>query len=142
MNGKRVFVGAIAGGVVWSVWSFIVNFLIMRPVYSAEGQSGLLLQHPRYGTISFLISWFVTLFLVSGVCSWLYAAVRGSRGSGPQTALKVGVLIGFATGFPITLGVTNWAPITRTVPLGWLIDMWVGAILATMVAGWLYKDKT
>jgi hypothetical protein len=27
------------------------------------------------------------------------------------------------------------------LPLGWLLDMWIGAILATVVAGWLYKDK-
>jgi len=25
-------------------------------------------------------------------------------------------------------------------PLGWMLDMWVGAILATLVAGWVYKE--
>ena len=141
MNVKRVLAGAIAGGVVWSVWSFLINFVLMRGEYTAEGQAGMLLAQPRYGVTAFVITWFATLFLLAGACSWLYAAARRSRGPGPQTALKVGVVVGFAAGFPITLLVTSWAPLTRTVPLAWLIDMWIGAILATVVAGWFYQDK-
>jgi len=26
------------------------------------------------------------------------------------------------------------------LPLGWMLEMWIGAILATVVAGFLYKD--
>jgi len=140
MNGKRILAGALAGGVVWSVWSFLINFVLMRAEYTAEGNAGLLLTQPRYGVTAFVVSWFVVIFLVSGVCAWLYAVARKSIGRGPQTALKIGVAVGFAAGFPITLAVTNWAPLTRTVPLAWLIDMWVGAILASVAAGWLYKD--
>lgn len=140
MNGKRILLGALAGGLVWSGWSVLINFVILRPLYLAEGHIGQLLLRPRYGAAAFLISWFVTLFLVSGICSWLYAAVRKSRGPGPRTAVEVGVLVGFATAFPISLAVTNWSPLVRTIPLGWLVDLWVGAILATFVAGALYRD--
>jgi hypothetical protein len=28
----------------------------------------------------------------------------------------------------------------RGLPFGWMLEMWVGAILATLVAGSLYKD--
>ena len=28
----------------------------------------------------------------------------------------------------------------RALPFGWMIELWLGAILATLVAGWLYKD--
>lgn len=141
MNVKRVVLGALTGGVVWSVWSIIINFVILRPIYAAEGHMGLLLTHSRYGTVAFLVSWFVTLFLLSGICAWLYAAVRTSRGAGPRTAVGVGVLIGFATGFPVSLAVTNWVPLVRTIPLGWLIDLWIGAVLATFVAASLYQEK-
>ena len=26
------------------------------------------------------------------------------------------------------------------IPLGWMLEMWGGAILATLVAGWFYKE--
>ena len=141
MNGKRILAGAIAGGVVWSVWSTLINLWILRPLYMAEGRLGQLLLVPRYGTAAFLVSWYVTLFLVAGVCAWLYAAARSSLGPGPKTAVKVGVAVGFVTAFPLSLAVTNWSPLVRTIPLGWLIDLWVGAILATHVAALFYQDK-
>jgi len=31
--------------------------------------------------------------------------------------------------------------VSRFLPLGWMLDLWGGAILATLVAGWLYKEK-
>jgi hypothetical protein len=27
------------------------------------------------------------------------------------------------------------------MPLGWMLDIWVGCIIATMIAGALYKDR-
>jgi hypothetical protein len=30
--------------------------------------------------------------------------------------------------------------VDRALPFGWMIEMWLGAILAALVAGWLYKD--
>jgi hypothetical protein len=34
-----------------------------------------------------------------------------------------------------------WSPVSRMLPLGWMLEMWAGAILAAVVAGFLYKDK-
>jgi hypothetical protein len=28
----------------------------------------------------------------------------------------------------------------RHIPLWWMLDLWLGAIIASLVAGWLYKD--
>jgi len=141
MNSKRILIGALAGGVAWSVWSTIVNMGILKSAYMAEGSAGHILSQPRYGLPAFLITWFVTIFLLSGVAALLYAAARASWGAGPKTALKVGILLGFAAGFPINLSIATWDPVVRTVPLWWMLDMWVGAIIATLVAGWFYKDK-
>jgi len=52
----------------------------------------------------------------------------------------MGILVGFVAGFPINLSVATWVPVERIVPLWWMLDLWVGAILATVVAAWLYKD--
>ena len=141
MNSKRILIGALAGGVAWSVWSMIVNMGILKSIYMAEESAGHLLSQPRYGIPAFFFTWFVTIFLLSGAAALLYGAVRTSWGPGPKTALKVGALLGFAAGFPINLSIATWDPVMRSVPLWWMLDMWVGAIIATLVAGWFYKDK-
>jgi hypothetical protein len=28
----------------------------------------------------------------------------------------------------------------RHIPFWWMLDLWLGAIIASLVAGWLYKD--
>ena len=141
MNGKRILTGALAGGVVWSIWSVIVDMGILRHIYMGEAGLGHLLAQPRYSLTVFLVSWFMTLFLLSGIGAWMYANVRTTQGAGPRTALKVGGLLGFAAGFPVSLSIATWMPVIRTVPLWWMLDLWAGAILATLVAAWIYKDK-
>jgi hypothetical protein len=33
------------------------------------------------------------------------------------------------------------APFARVLPLWWMLELWFGAILASLVAGWLYRDQ-
>jgi len=141
MNSKRILIGAAAGGVAWLVWSCIVNMGFLGSIYMTEQNAGHLLAQPRYGVAVFFASWAIEIFLLAGVGAWLYAAARGTLGAGPKTALKLGALLGFAAGFPVNLYVVNWDPVVRSVPFWWMLDMWIGAILATLVAGFLYKDR-
>ena len=46
---------------------------------------------------------------------------------------------GLLNGFPLNFQQATWAPIDRMVPLGSVLEMWGGCILATLVAAWLYK---
>ncbi len=138
VNTRRVALGAVAGGVVWNIWSMIVNAVIMSARYTEAQNSGLLLKQPRYPL--FLVYWLITIFLLAYVVAWLYASVRATRGAGPGTALTVGLLVGFAAGFPVNLSVASWSPLGRSFPLWWMLNLWIGAILASLVAGWLYKD--
>jgi hypothetical protein len=138
VNTRRVILGALAGGVVWSIWSTIVNLVILEPHYAAAQASGQMLKQARYPL--FIVYWFITIFLLAYVVAWLYSSVRATRGAGPGTALTVGLLVGFAAGFPMNLSVATWAPMNRHLPLWWMLDLWLGAILASLVAGWLYKD--
>jgi hypothetical protein len=48
--------------------------------------------------------------------------------------------VGFASGFPLAFSLAAWAPFSRAISLWWMLDLWVGAILATLVAGWFYRD--
>lgn len=138
INKKRVALGVVAGGVLWSVWSALVNGLFLASHYAAAQMSGQLLKEGRYPL--FLLYWFVTLFLLTYILTWVYLSLRVTLGPGPRTALRVGFLVGFAIAFPVNLSVATWAPFDRVFPLWWMLDLWVGAILATFVAAWLYKD--
>ena len=62
--------------------------------------------------------------------------VRSTLGPGPKTALKVGALVGFASGSPTNFGTATWAVILRIL----MLELWVGAILATLVASRIYRD--
>jgi hypothetical protein len=138
VNSRRVLIGALAGGVVWTLWSMFVNVKVLGARYMAAQGAGLLLKQPRYSF--FLGLWIVTLFVLAYILAWLYASVRSTRGAGPGTALQVGLLVGFVAGFPLNLSAATWSPLSRAIPLWWMLEMWVGAMLATLVAGWLYRD--
>ena len=138
INTRRVWLGAVVGWIAWGVWSTIINMVILVPRYAAAQKAGVMLVQPRYPF--FVPAWFVVLFVLALVGAWLYAGARATRGAGPGTALKVGAALGFASGFPIAFSLATWAPFSRVIALGWLLDLWIGAALATLVAGWLYRD--
>ena len=139
VNWKRIWLGTLAGGVVWSVWSFVVNAVgIGEEGYAAAQEQGWLLTEPRYPF--FIGVWLLTLFLLAYVVAWLYAGVRATYGPGPKTAVAVGVLVGFAAGFPLNFAQAAWSQVDRVLPLWWMLELWIGAILAALLAGWLYKE--
>jgi len=137
LNTARVWLGGIAGGVVWNVWSFLIN-IRQAPLYDAMQKQGLFLKEPRYPF--FVGQWILLLFVMSVLLAYLYAWSRATAGAGPKTAAKIGMLVGFCAGFPENFAHATWSPTPRELPLGWMIEMWAGAILATLVAGWLYRD--
>jgi hypothetical protein len=139
INTRRVALGGLAGGVVWVVWSTVVNLIILGGRYAQLQKAGRLNVEPR---VPFFVGlWFLTLFALAGLVAWLYASVRATRGAGPRTALEVGALVGFAAGFPMNLSNAAWSLSGRVVALWGVADLWVGAILAALVAGWLYRDE-
>ncbi len=138
VNGRRILYGALAGGVLWTAWSLCINVVILRERYAAAQQAGLMLANPRY---SFFVPLYtVVLFVLAYVIAWLYASVRATQGAGPKTAAQIGFFVGFAAGFPTNFASATWATFDRIFPLWWMLELWVGAILAALVAGWLYRE--
>jgi hypothetical protein len=135
---KRVWLGALVGGIAWIIWSGIVHMVILADHYAGAQKAGVMLSEPRYGF--FLPVYFACLLIMAYVLAWLYAGVRATFGAGPATALKVGALAGFAIAFPLNFSAAAWDPVGRIFPFWWMIELWVGAILATLIAGWLYRD--
>jgi len=138
VNKKRVALGVVVGGLVWSIWSMLVNALILASHYEAAQNAGQLLKAPRYSM--FLLYWIVGLFLFTYILMWIYLSLRVTLGPGPKTALRVGFLVGFAIAFPMNLSMASWAPFDRVFPLWWMLDLWIGSMLATFISAALYKD--
>ena len=138
INQGRVLLGTVVGWVVWGLWDTVVNYFVLGTRYESAQQMGWFLKEPRYPF--FVAQWLIILFLLSYIVVWLYASVRATQSPGPMTALRVGLLVGFAAGFPLSFSSATWLPADRIFPLWWMLELWVGAILATLVGGWLYKD--
>jgi hypothetical protein len=137
LNKTRVWMGGIAGGVVWTAWSFFVG-MRQAPLYEAMQKQGLFLKEPRYPFFTHI--WIVLIFVMSILIAHLYAWARATAGPGPKTALKIGMIVGFCAGVPGNFAQATWSPIPRLLPLGWMLDLWIGSILAAVVAGFLYKE--
>jgi len=84
--------------------------------------------------------WLLQFFVFGVLLAALYAGVRKAWGPGPATAVKVGLIGGFLAGFPVNFYLATWAPMGRGIPAGWLLELLVGAVLATLVAGWFYRE--
>jgi len=100
LNTTRVWLGGIAGGVVWNAWSFFIQTRL-GPFYEAVQKQGLFLKEPRYPF--FVGQWILLVFVMSILIAYLYALSRATAGAGPKTALKIGMIVGFCAGMPATL---------------------------------------
>src|SRR5260370_24798184 len=99
LNRGRIWLGGLAGGVVWTLWSFLVGkFVITDARYVAAQNAGFFLKTPRYPL--FVVQWIVILFLLPIPVAHMYAWARQTLGPGPGSALKIGFLAGFLSCFP------------------------------------------
>lgn len=138
LNCKRIVVGGLLGGLCWNIWSIILNFSLLGKLYEEGIAAGHLLAEPRY---SFFIGYWVVLVFVLGIgLAWVYAAARNTLGPGPGSALQVGLVVGIVASVPGNFAQATWSPLSRMLPLGWMLDSLIGIVVATLVAGWYYKD--
>jgi len=137
VNRGRIWLGGLAGGVVWFLWSWFIGSRL-TPHYQAAINAGVYLKAPRYAL--FPVAWIAMLFVLSILLAHLYVWLRPTLGPGLMTAFKVGAIVGFFAGFPGNFGQAAFTTTSRYLPLGWMLDLWGGAILASLVAGWLYKE--
>ena len=145
INGRRVWLGALVGGVVFNLWSMAVEFglssvIVGRARMDVAAASGWFLKEPRISGGLFFLVWAISLFVVSYGLAWGYAAMRATTGAGPGTAFKLGLLVAFAAAFPLNFAHATFDGLSPRYWLMWMIEIGVGSILAALAAAWVYKD--
>jgi len=145
INKRSVQVGALAGGVVFFVWSMVMEFgvagvLVGKPRMDIAMNAGWFLKDPRVPVWLFFVVWLLSLFAISYGLAWLYAAIRATAGPGPRTAATLGLIVGFAAGFPLEFAHGVFQPLSARYAVMWMLEMGVGCILAALTAGKLYKE--
>ena len=78
LNTARVWLGGIAGGVVWSAWSFFIG-MRQGPFYEAMQKQGFFLKESRYPF--FAGQWVLLIFVMSILMAYLYAWSRATAGA-------------------------------------------------------------
>ena len=146
VNRRRIWLGALVGGIVFFIWSMVLEFglsavLVGRVRMDISMNNGWFLREPRVPIWLFFVVWLVSLVLVSYGLAWAYAAMRATAGAGPATAAKLGLAVGFAAGFPMNFAHAAFQPLTARYAILWMIEMIGGCILAALAAGWMYRDE-
>lgn len=145
INRNRVWMGALVGGIVFNLWSIVVEFHLMPAIVGKtrmdiSRMNAWFLTVPRISVGMFFAVWAVSLFAISYGLAWTYAAVRATVGKGPVTALKVGLVVAFAAGFPLNFAHATFDALSARFWLAWALEIGVGSLLAALAAGWVYKD--
>ena len=147
INTRRVWLGALVGGLAFFAWSMIMEFGVSAALVGATRRriafaAGWFLQVPRVPAGVALTVWTLSLFVIAGGLAWLYAAMRATVGAGPRTALLLGLIVGFAAGFPLEFMHAAFQPLSARYALIWMVEMGVGCVVAALAAGWTYRDAT
>ncbi len=137
--------GALVGGVVFTLWSMVVEFglapaIVGKARMDIAGMNGWFLKVPRLPVWLFFLVWIVSLFAISYGLAWAYAAMRATVGKGPGTAAKLGLLVAFAAGFPLNFAHATFDVLSARYWLMWTIEIGIGSLLAALAAGWVYQD--
>ncbi len=145
INSRSVRNGALAGGIVFFVWSLLMEYgggyvIVGKARMDIAMNAGWFLKEPRLPGWAFFLIWILCLFAISYGLAWLYANLRVTAGPGPKTAALLGLIVGFAAGFPLAFAGGVWQPPSGRYAIVWCLELWVGCVLAALTAGKLYKD--
>ena len=128
--------GGVLATVVLSATGMVFHGVILGDHYKTLATMGSVLAEPR--AMGLPIYYAGTL--ISGLAlSMIYVVARKFGGPGPMTAIRVGVTVGLFTtgGMAAEYAFYN---LGGMVPLVSLVSNITGAVLATLAAGFLYKD--
>jgi len=137
INGARVVLGGLLAGVIINTSEFVLNTSVVGKDWEEVWRQ--LGRDPAEVAASIPI-WILWSFLVGIFGTWIYAAIRPRFGPGPRTAVYAGIAL-WATVY-LTFALAMVAMQLLPDKLIWLSLFWglAEAILAVLVAGWVYKE--
>jgi hypothetical protein len=138
MNWKRILVGGLAAGLLMIAIDALVGATVLMPRYQARQADGTFLKNPQ---LPFAPLWILGFFAIGLILAWLYAATRPRLGPGPGTALIVGLAVGLLAHVPYPFALACWSPAGRLIPLVWMLSGLAEYVLATLLAGYLYREE-
>jgi hypothetical protein len=140
---QRVRTGRVAlGGSVAAIVIFVVAGYLPGAILAADldrwHQSLGNLYRPPSLAVALIAFWFMSwVFGVSAV--WMYASLRGSRGAGPRTALKAGLLLWLSGWLTAALGHVALGDYPRyTLAIVPCVCGFAGALLASLAGAAMY----
>ena len=137
VNAARVWLGGIAGGIVWNAWSFFIG-MRQGPLYEAMQKQGLFLEEVA---LSIFRGTMDSADFCNVDSAGVFVRVESRNGrprteNGGQDRHDGGILRGRSG----QLRAGSMVSGSACAALGWMLDLWAGSILATLVAGFLYKE--
>jgi len=137
-NRNRVILGGLLAGLVINIVEYVTNGIVLREGWGRAMQA---LGKPTELSPGAIVMFNVWGFLLGIAAVWLYAAIRPRYGSGPNTAIRAG-LVAWAIAvflpnlgnYPLGLFPTRLLLISTVVAL-------VEIVVATLVGAWLYKEE-
>jgi hypothetical protein len=137
-NRVRVLLGGLLAGVVINIVEFVTNGIALRESWGAAMQA---LGKPAALSAGAIAMFNVWGFLLGIAAVWIYAAIRPRYGSGPNTAIRAGVVAWAIAVFLPNLG--NY-PLglfpARLLVITTLVSL-IELPLATVVGAWVYKEE-
>ncbi len=137
INMQRVALGALAAGAVIFVAEGIFAQVYMGPMEVALEAHNLSMDLTLGG---FVLAALVSL-LIGFALVWFYAAARPRFGPGPKNAALVSVVLWLGGYVPSVLGYKMMGLFTDWLLVFWALTGLVEVIVATMVGGWLYRER-
>ncbi|MBI3872078.1 MAG: hypothetical protein HY304_03260 [candidate division Zixibacteria bacterium] len=136
INAGRVIMGGLLAGLVMNLGEFILNGVVLKAQW--ETAMHAINRTPAGGSA---IAVLVIDGFISGLLAiWLYAAVRPRLGSGPKTAVLVGLIVWIFSCFmalmpPFLTGILP-GQIVATMVIWDLIEIPLGVV----IGAWAYKE--
>jgi hypothetical protein len=136
INWGRLILGGLAAGIVLFAMGFVIHAVILEDHYKWFQEQGSVMKFPKQWGFPLHIAG----TLVSGVAiALLYVFSRKHFGPGPKAAVMVGLVVGAVSLSGISAEYAFYN-LGKMIPAMTFVDNVLGAILAALVAGMLYKD--
>ena len=136
ININRLIIGGVIGGVAMLAIEFIIHAVLLHEEYAILRELGTM--RPEQNLKGELYHHLAVI--MSGVpLSFFYVLVREKVGTGPGTAIKVGVLAWMIC-LPALISLYAFYNTELIVPLANAGSSLIACIVGTVIAGSIYKD--